>query len=625
MPEAGTIDQETTAVALTLMAKYAVDQESVQQTTRDVEQAERSVKQIREEMQSVERREFKAFQDLAREEQKTHFDEMERAIDAHWRRRLQMVRGNVDEERRILESHGADLMKLDQLRQQATQSSEHQEAARAGVTGEASAMSGGMPGAGLLGSIGWGSMMGMFSFAGMAGMVANSVEQLRSARTEAREVGEMAQRDPEFSFGLASNMQMFKRETAGRFTPEQMGRFASEIAPFAPGGFAGGQMVGGLTEQAAQLGVATGIDPQTLTRLMRQFHVLEGTALPDTINRVFELTKSAEAAGMPMKDFAALVSQMTEEGRRYNRTIPESTQLITQFSRELQEGTITVSQISQMQTAAARAPIGIHALLGEKFLSQGGGVADFLRGIGAADDYSAGVALKSLAEGGLPTATGDVVAPTEQNAAQRKQVANLRRQIEHALPSMIEEMGQGAAPGMSAVARGQIIRDMFSDLLGVGGSTAFSSQDLIDQEQGRRASTGAIGPRAGGRPRTLEETLAEGEKSILDSVSNLDKFKNAVGTVADSLALQAEWVLAKVRGDDAAAARISKQLGEYGGEGPLGTSGTFNALSAVPRVGTGPGAGLAAMSNVIRVIVENRAKDDVEVRTPKSNGLIAQH
>ena len=622
------IDEIASGVAATLSVKYAVDEESIKETTEAVKEVETTLTKIKAEMRILESKDFEAYKALEREAQTRHYDDAERTLESYWRRRLEQVRGNAAEEVRIMEQHGTDLMRLQDMRNEAMLSLEREQESRAGG-GSAELGGAGRPGgagmAGFMGSIGWGSVMGMFSFAAMAGLVADSVKQLREARTEAREIGEIAGRDPEFAYGLAPTLQQLSRRYPGQISTQQAAGVAAQFAPIAGGGITGGMQIGQATEEAMLMGRGLGTDPQIIARLMRQFAILEGTSFPNLKNKIYDVALAAESAGMPMRDFANYLSTAVEEGRKYNISIDESSRLTTLFGRELQEGTITMNEIIQLQSAGAKAPMGVQVMLGEQFLGMGGPVGTYLRQVGATDALSAGVVMKAISEVSLTTGAGGIVGPSEQTKQQKDLLQNLRSEIDKARPEMIQKLAeQIQAP--SAIAGTYFAQELFESQMGFSARTMATRQDQMDAALGIRVPTGGVlKPREGGLP-PLEEIMTEAQKSFRDATSMVDKFKNALSEVTDVLVLEAELMAAVARGDMTEAGRIMTELGQYGGQKTAGAAffkemgGPTALLSMMP--GGAPIAGAMAGANIgqfLRVNIFNKASDVVDANVSEGD------
>jgi hypothetical protein len=353
-----------------------------------------------------------------------------------------------------------------------------------------------------------------------------------------------------------------------------------------------------------------------IARLMRQFAILEGTAFPNLKNKIYDVALAAEEAGMPMRDFANYLSTAVEEGRKYNISIDESSRLTTLFGRELQEGTITMNEIIQLQSAGAKAPMGVQVMLGEQFLATGGPVGSYLRRVGATDALSAGVVMKAISEGSLPTAAGEIVGPTEQTAEQKRMFNELRGEIDKARPEMIQKLAeQLQAP--SAIARTFMAQELWESQMGLSARTMGARQDQIDAALGLRAPTeGILKPREGGLP-PLEEIMADAQKSFRDATTTVDKFKNALGEVTDVLVTEARLMAAIARGDMVEAALLMDQLGQYSGEQTAGAAVAREfgpaALMMVPG-GSALAGGMAGanLGQWVRINIFNKASDVVD-------------
>jgi hypothetical protein len=577
-----------------LLYKFEVDEASVTESTEQAKQAQAKVNQAVEDMRRLEKENFEASLEVKRERQLKHFDDLEQSIQRHWSRRLEMVERGSDEEVRIMERRNADLERLERMRQEAEQS-----AAAPGVGGGiGGGGGGGRGGAGiagqLLGGIGWGSMMGILSVAGIAGIMAQSVQMLREARTEARRVGEQAGRDPEFQYGLSESFQYLQRTF--NISPQQAGRVAGEFVPIAPGGHEGGRAVGALTEQAVLMGRGLGMDPQTISRMMTQFRLLEGTALPELQNRIANLSNEARKAGIPAEEYISTLSQMVQQNRQYGTSIEESRQLMHLFSRELQQGTISVQEIIQAQHAAQRAPLGLQAMVGMQMLRQGGPVADMLRDLGAEDPYTAGMAIRTTLQGGMMTPEGEFIGPSEQTGEQREMVATRRSQIERAMYDMVMQFGREAG-GDNPLRQRALGIQMAQGMMGLTGNIT-TIDDLIQAMTGERRGTRGQLPTGIIGDETAAEIQRRATESIRDSIPIMDRFKMTMGGLADSLNLQLQLAAAIAAGDTEQADRLRMQLTALSGARTPGTQTGREVAGPLMGVGTlmgGPTAWVGAL------------------------------
>ena len=612
------VDQEE-QVANTLVTKWRVDEDSVEETHRAVKTAEERLQQVRDEMETIGNTKYAAFQDMKKEAERLHFEQIEELLRNHWSERLAQVQGNAVEELRIHEQLNADIERLQQQRQMAEESDDRERVARGGAPKGAVA-GGGIDMSSAMGSIGWGAIAGMGGFAGLAAIMADSTAQLRDAQSKARGVGEAAGRDAEFAYGLSPTFQRLSRRLG--MDRGQLGRVAGELVPIAPGGEAGGEQIGELTEFAMSAGQATGVDPQTITRLMTQFNILEGVALPNLTARFAETIQQARDMNMPANMFIQTLSQLVEKGRVYNVSMDESTNLIRFFGREIQEGTISMQQLASLQNVGAAAPLGMQALVAERVMGQGGALAAQFSRVGAEDPYFGAKAVQGILRGSMLTEEGKFITP-EEGSADEKLLREQQQQLRDVMMNVVKEMG--AATGQTGpFAERQMMRN-FMDMAGV--TSPDMNQAAADQAMDvalgvGQVSKGALPNIPGAGRVTAEGLMEQGQESIRESISMLTKFKGALGEVADSLNLQRQLISALARGDVKEAERVREQLGQMGGENTAGMGfieeigGLQSLLGLLP----GGGAYLGSKAGMtLSIVLGDKAQHHVDVEVHEEN------
>jgi hypothetical protein len=590
-----------------------VDEKSVQDTRASVEHAERGIQNIRDEMRQVEQSSANIYQELSKDNERRYWNTLYSTTEEYWRKRLELVRGKASEEKAIMESLASDLLKIQQMQEKEVESARNESAARQGLpTGDGG---GGFGTAGLFGQfssilrgIGWGPMLGVGTAAGAAATIARSVAEIRGTESVSRDIAGAAGQDAGFAESLAPMIRRLEQKFPGQIDTKGAGRIAAELAPIAPGGEIGGEMVGRTAEQAFELGRSLGADPQSIARLMRQFATLEGDALPKLSSRVNEVANAAEAANVPFKDFNEWLLSAAENGKLYNRSLPETTRLIGLFGQELYQGLISVSEITNAQNATARAPIGVQAMLGERVLSRGGALGSFLTRIGSTDPLSAGATVRALAEGYLPTAEGGLLGEDEMSGGQRGLLRRLQASIRAEMPAMVREMAGGVGGNVGPMGRTYLEQQLFGDIMGIEARTMGMTQELT--ERGGRLEGGGI-LEAG---KNIAQRLNEGAESAQKSTTAFERANAAVTNFSDSIVLSGRLMAAEAKGDWTEAEKIRSQLANSGKPGSLGWYGAQPAISD-REVGQFWVDVFKDVFKNITIKVDNRASDKVDVKT----------
>lgn len=595
-----------------LLTRFEFDQDSAEETAEATRRAEEQAKQITEGYRKLEESGLAASLDLKRQRQEEYFASVEAAVRDHYDRQLEFARGNADEERRITQQREEDLDRIQQRRGEAAEQMRDTERRFQGMT---QSIRGG------LGTLGLGGIAGLLSVGGLVGGVVNALEGMREQRVQAMKVAAQAGFGVEFAFPFTGRMREIARSRG--VDPQQGLRLAQEFVPIAERGGAGAEMMTDLTRQALDLGAGAGVDPSTVARLFVQLRMLEMESIPNLREKFADIINVAGEVGVPAQKFSDWLLQATEQGRMYNISQFETTNLLGFFARELEAGTVTIAQITGLQRAVAGAPQGVQALIGEEVIRRGGSLGALFQKIGATSPHLAALAAKTIGEGGLIMETGEVRLP--ETEAERELANEQRRELQAIFRDLIDKYAsriEGAQTGFGAVWARQAVGQML-------GMPQFGS--VAAQELGYRAMGLDVGEREemlrGRRGRgfleprevmtTAEELEEAGERLQRAGKSFNDRVKEFVTTALEGIgrgmdqitaALTGNWERYRLLQAEREAALAEAMRG--GGGAPVGWeifAGAFDDWLAGGPIGT------TAIESIIEALRNNPVRVDVTV------------
>ena len=470
-----------------LVTRYEVDSTSVEESVREHQRQQQRMKEISAAERDLEKANFAASLDIQKEKEERHYEAMEGAIRQHYARRLEMVRAGGEEESRLLRQREEDLTRLESQRSEVNEKIEQDQRRFEGLKRE---------GQQALGGIGMGNLLGLASTAGGIAATLQAIESIRESRATAGEVTAAAGLGPEAAFPLAGTLRALGRTTG--LGAQGVGRVARQFVPIAPGGEAGGQMIGQMTQQALYGGMATGVDPTAVAKLFTQMRMLENIPIEQLGEKFKGLVDVADRMGVPANDFIQWVTQATDQGRQHNISMEQSTNLVRLFTRELQEGSITIQQVMGVQTAAQRAPEGIQAMIGREIMRRGGPLAETLRAAGLTQPHQLATGFRAMAEGTLITPEGfrrpAGVAEEAQAQEQREKLESVFVEVINGIATKLA--GEGASPGatqeairrigvsMRAIDPGTTVVSALELWEAVGRDTRDSTEIMADASKG---------------------------------------------------------------------------------------------------------------------------------------------
>lgn len=361
----------------TLVTRFSLDPQSVQQVIDDTRSAKEREKQIIVEEERLIRQELTASAELKRNKELRELEETERSLQRHYDRRRELAHENLEELRRIEAAHIQDQMTLDQRRQALTGGDGEQPGGGGGFMGIAGAESalGRLRNAvtTILPGIGLGFLTGAASVGFFVRELSQAADRMRVIDSLAR--GQMfaaGQFGTGFQPGFSEQLRAIRNETMRGRTVEQISDVASIFTPILAGrGEEGAAQMGGLTRQAIGLGAAYGVNEKDVGRIMVAMRRIEEIPVAQLASRFNELGNRAFRAGMTVSEYAGHVQTLTENTKRYNIGFSENERIVDMFSRELQQGLVTIQDLVRLQTGMATAPPGQRAFWVQQALQRG--------------------------------------------------------------------------------------------------------------------------------------------------------------------------------------------------------------------------------------------------------------
>jgi len=310
-------------------------------------------------------------------------------------------------------------------------------------------------------------------------VIRNNYAEIAASMGELANVGEGVYVNPA-SAALMSLQREFTLQYGGGIDPKMIPQVASTL--MTQGGMAGvdPETLRKVVEETARIGVVAG-NPQEVAqvgaRLYREFHV----EIENVTGELALLKESAEEANVPFADLARNTLMLAEQTRIYGFDIEDSRRLVTEFSHELHNGTLSMQDLIQVQRATADMPeqqrLGLVAymdrlsrIVGE--LPGGENLGRLFDMVGGAE--AQGAFMQFIQQGQVPTPEMDLLRSLPEDSSQR--------QAYGAFFNMESGMIQ---PGMS----------------GVGGDIRQAATRLVD-ELALEMSGGSVG-----RQRVLRQQL----------------------------------------------------------------------------------------------------------------------
>jgi len=172
--------------------------------------------------------------------------------------------------------------------------------------------------------------------------------------------------------------------------------------------FMGGNY-GGRTgmEAVAGLGVTTGMGKEGVMDTILTFKRYLGTPDEGVIKAVLDLEKAARNSALSVPEYVKGVNQLIKTNAAYNMTAEEATRLMSDFSKQLHEGKISVQDLATVQKGVAGLSLGSYSYLVQQL--QSGGLGGYSRLTKMFEGIEPGFAAAAIARGaayGIPELGG---------------------------------------------------------------------------------------------------------------------------------------------------------------------------------------------------------------------------
>jgi len=453
-----------------LVTRLSIDKDAAEATIKEVQkylQQNRAIAAAETELESLD---YHASLDLRHAKLVEHYAALEKLIKEHGQKKMEIFKYHAEEEKKVAAELAEDLKKLeDRKKESLEENKKHHELG----------LKMGQEQMGLMKALGFadfagfaGAMAGpmaMLTFLG--GSLAQAHERIRESRVEGTKLA--VSMGMESDVGSAMGLSVLELSRTRGVPKEQVESVMKAFSPIAGAGEAGVSTLNSLAGQALNMSNVTGAGAPDIARLMTNFKVLEDVDMKQLANRFMGIDYAAKEAGVTTQSFVGWLNTAIDAGKIYNVSIDESKNLIQRFSTELREGTLTMQQITQIQSTVARSPQGFRAFIGGKIAEEGGPLADYFASIGATTALGRSGAMEGIGEGKLMK-DGKLYKP-EEGSDDEKRVLMYRQLAEKRFSDYVEENMRRSSTN---TAEWPELRQLFMGQIGLKGDTLFQTQEL---------------------------------------------------------------------------------------------------------------------------------------------------
>jgi len=455
-----------------IVTRLSIDKAAAEETIQAVQKYSRQTRELITAETTLESADYHTNLDMRREKLVEHYAALETLIEQNNQKKMEMAKSNAEEEKRVANELSEDLKKLeDKKKEGLEENKKHHELG----------LKMGQEQMGLMKALGFADFAGfagalagpMAALTFLGGSIAQAHSTLRESRIEGTKLAVSMGMEPDAGFAMGQSVLELSR-TRG-ISKEDASSVMRAFSPIASSGQAGAAELRGLAGQALDMSTITGAGAPDIARLMTNFKVLEDVDMKQLANRFMSIDYAAKEAGVTTQSFVGWLNTAIDAGKIYNVSIDESKNLIGRFSTELREGTLTMTQVTAMQTAVAKSPEGFRAFIGGKMAEQGGPVADYFSSIGATSAIGRATALRALGEGMLINEKGEVYKP-EEGSDNEKRMMSLRQSAEKAYSGYVTGEAEKRA---SSPAEMPFWIERFASMFGMKGDTLFQGQEMV--------------------------------------------------------------------------------------------------------------------------------------------------
>ncbi len=350
----------------TLVTKFKFDRDSARATLDDQAAAQREQSQLADDLRDLERQKLNIGLEAARQKKLQDLQETEEQLKRHYAR-LYEEHGVGNERRLELErKFQADMANIQRQRAMAEGGapevdSEGRPMDNLGVgriTGALHKLDGAMKN--ILPGIGLGFLSAALTVGGLVANLNAAFDRMRQIDSASRSIAAGAgQYGTGFMPALSVEIQDIQRHTGRK--PEDIARTASIFTPIMGAGGSGGAQAGDLAREAIGLGSYYGISENTVAQTMVKLRQLDDIPTEKLGARFNDLAQAAMAAGRPVAEYSSDVVALTEQTKKYGIGLQDNMRLVSLFSRELQDGVVTIADLSRLKTGFASAGEGERA------------------------------------------------------------------------------------------------------------------------------------------------------------------------------------------------------------------------------------------------------------------------
>lgn len=488
-----------------LVAKFKVDKPTLEEAARDVSGFQERVQTLNKEASRVHLEGLKASQDTSKEAYLKNLSDVELLVKAHYERLKQIHKDNADQILKIQNDLTNDLKIIQATRNAVLTPStpENREA-----LGQVDPLKGIMGSLGslapLLSTLGVPMLIGGTSMITIQNLIKEFTHYQGQVMATNRLGYDLSAGAGQFGtgFGFAASKGLEELGHTLALDPKSLAQTAAMLTPIMGlSGAEGGVSAVNLTRDVTGLSKRYGTSESDVAGVMGMYRRLEDTPVEGLSDKFNALANAALSASRPVNAFAKDVMQLTQLNSAYGGNLEANIGLISLFSRELQNGIVTVQDLSRMQFGFANKDPGTQAWVANQLLSRGligGQAAAQLRGL---SPVSMAYQIRDMYE-----------TPGPMHDAISKGIADLSEQQADRFT------GSARSPRDREVMAKAIQHQLINQFAGVEGQTEKATDLMIQAMQGHKeASKGML--EAATTTKSAQQAVEEGIKSITDNIT----------------------------------------------------------------------------------------------------------
>lgn len=492
-----------------LVAKFRVDKTTLEEAAHDVSGFQERVENLNKEAARVHLEKLKASQDTSKDAYLKNLSEVELLVRAHYEKLKQIHKDSADQILKIQTDLTNDLKLIEANRAAVLTPNTPQNNEASGtpnllqqLMGRAGSL------APLLSTLGIPMLIG-----GTAMLTATNLAKefmkyqgqvLAMDRIGVDLSASAGQFGTGFGYSASKGLESLGHELA--MDPKTLAQTTSMLTPmFGLSGYSGGTQAVGMTKDIVGLSKRYGTSESDVAGIMGMYRKLDDVPVEQLAEKFNSLANAAYSASRPVAAFAKDVMQLTQLNAEYGGNLQSNIGLISLFSRELQNGVLTVQDLSRMQFGFANKDPGTQAWVANQLLSRGlihGSAAQKLSGL---SPYSMAFQARAMYEDTSQGGQAD------------------REQMMRGIAALSEQEAErfsssGRSPRDREVMAHALNQQFASQFGGVQAGTIKGTDALIEAMEGHKeASKGML--QAAHATENAQSAIEEGIKSITENVT----------------------------------------------------------------------------------------------------------